>query len=245
MVSAEVERAPGAPPNPVIHVGGAARELMRALTLRFFRHIHTRRRAYTINVKGKRLLVAPGVFTPRYRGLVSLKASELLAANLRVPAGARVLDVGTGTGIQALFAAGRASHVVATDINPAAVRCAEHNARLNGARNVEVRVGDLFEPVAGMLFDFIVWLPPSFFFEPRTPAEAAFMCGPRGELLTRFCEGVGAHLAPGGRIQFSCVDRTHQFLLPLLERHGFRLRKILEVRRQPMETVRQYLATRH
>lgn len=55
MFAAEVERAPGAPSNPVIHVGGPARELMRALTLRFFRHIHTRRRAYTINVKGKRL----------------------------------------------------------------------------------------------------------------------------------------------------------------------------------------------
>lgn len=231
-------------PVPVKHVGGPARELMRALTLRFFRHIHTRRHAYTINVMGKRLRVEPGVFTPRYRGVVSLKASELLASNLKVKTGARVLDVGTGTGIQAVFAAGRASSVVATDINPAAVRCAEQNALLNGARNVEVRVGDLFEPVRGMLFDFVVWLPPSFFHEPRTHAEAAFMCGPRGELLTRFCEGVGEHLAPGGVIQFSCVDRTHQFLLPLLERNGFRLERILEVRRFPMETVRQYLATR-
>jgi hypothetical protein len=95
-----------------------------------------------------------------------------------------------------------------------------------------------------MLFDFVVWLPPSFFYEPRTHAEAAFMCGPSGELLTRFCEGVGQHLAPGGVVQFSCVDRTHQFLLPLLERNGFHLERILEVRRLPMETVRQYLARR-
>lgn len=243
MSTSTAELAPG-DPAPVIHVGGPARELMRALTLRFFRYIHTRRAAYTINVMGKRLSVAPGVFTPRYRGLISLKASELLAANLRVPAGARVLDVGTGTGIQGIFAAGRASHVVATDINPEAVRCARLNARLNGVRNLEARCGDLFEPVRGERFDFVVWLPPSFFFEPRTPAEWAFMCGRDGGLLRRFCEGVGDHLAPGGVIQFSCIDRTHQFLLPLLDREGFRLEQILEVRRLPMETVRQYLATR-
>lgn len=74
--------------------------------------------------------------------------------------GARVLDVGTGSGVQALLAARHASHVVATDINPRALAFTELNAALNGFENVEVRLGSLFEAVAGERFDLITCNPP-------------------------------------------------------------------------------------
>ena len=44
---------------------------------------------------------------------------------------ADVLDLGTGSGVCAVFAARHARRVVAVDINRAAVRCADLNAQLN------------------------------------------------------------------------------------------------------------------
>jgi methylase of polypeptide subunit release factors len=67
----------------------------------------------------------------------------------------RALDVGTGSGVLALFAARHAREVVATDVNPRALAYAELNAALNGITNLECRFGSLFEPVAGETFDLI------------------------------------------------------------------------------------------
>lgn len=227
------------------HVGNPAREVMRKLTLIFFRYIHSRETSYKITVGHRSFVVAPGVFTPSYRGIINTKASELLAMNLKVPTGARVLDMGTGIGIQGIFASERASTVVAVDINPQAVKCATGNAYLNGVSNMEVRCGDLFEPVARERFDFIVWLPPAFFIEPRNISEWAFACGRRGEVLARFCHRVGNHLSRDGVLQFSCVDRTRQFVLQHLQYNGFRTELIKKVTRLPMETCTQYMAWLH
>jgi methylase of polypeptide subunit release factors len=72
----------------------------------------------------------------------------------------RALDVGTGSGVHALLAARHAKHVVATDVNPRALAFTELNAALNGLRNIEVREGSLFEPVAGETFDLIACNAP-------------------------------------------------------------------------------------
>ena len=77
---------------------------------------------------------------------------------LPIPAKA-VLDVGTGCGVHAIRAAGRAGHVIATDLNPRALRFAQFNAALNGVANVEFRLGDVWEPVRGDRFDQIVANP--------------------------------------------------------------------------------------
>jgi len=74
--------------------------------------------------------------------------------------GERALDLGTGSGVQALWAARHAARVVGTDTNARALNFAELNARLNGVRNVEFRQGSLYEPVAGESFDLIVANPP-------------------------------------------------------------------------------------
>ena len=77
---------------------------------------------------GLPLVVLPGVLNPalfRSSGVV-LEALDGGA----VPAGATVLDLGTGSGVLAVAAARSARSVVAVDINPAAVRCARINALL-------------------------------------------------------------------------------------------------------------------
>jgi len=82
------------------------------------------------------------------------------------------LDLGTGNGIQALAAAAHSDKVVATDLNRRAAAFAMFNARLNGIENVEFRVGNTFEPVAGLKFDLIVSNPPFFV----TPSSQFLFC---------------------------------------------------------------------
>ena len=72
----------------------------------------------------------------------------------------RALDVGTGSGAQALLAARHTDHVIATDVNPRATAFTALNAALNGIDNIEVRVGSLFEPVKGETFDLITCNAP-------------------------------------------------------------------------------------
>src|SRR6516164_938345 len=80
-------------------------------------------------VAGLPILVTPSVFNPKV-----LRTGAFLATHLderRVCAYAEVLDMGTGSGVCALFAARHARRVVAVDINAAAVRCAGINAQVN------------------------------------------------------------------------------------------------------------------
>ncbi|NLA09036.1 MAG: methyltransferase [Microbacteriaceae bacterium] len=117
---------------------------------------------------------------------------------------ARVLDLGTGCGIQALHARRHAAHVVATDISPRALWFTEFNAALNGVTGIETRLGSMFEPVAGERFDRVVSNPP-FVITPRTEGVPAYEYrdgGMEGDaIVASFVEGVGAHLEPGGTAQ--------------------------------------------
>jgi methylase of polypeptide subunit release factors len=110
---------------------------------------------------------------------------------------ARALDVGTGSGMQALLAAGHAEHVVATDVNPRALAFTALNAALNGLENVETRQGSLFEPVAGETFDLVTCNAP-FVVSP----ESRFVYRDGGfnadELSERVVRGAIRHLADDG-----------------------------------------------
>jgi methylase of polypeptide subunit release factors len=77
------------------------------------------------------------------------------------------LDVGTGSGYQALHAATVADRVVGVDVNARALQFSQFNAALNGLENVELREGSLFEPVAGERFGLIVCNPP-YVISPET-----------------------------------------------------------------------------
>jgi protein-L-isoaspartate O-methyltransferase len=70
------------------------------------------------------------------------------------------LDIGTGSGVQALWLARHSERVVAVDVNRRALNLAAFNARLNGITNIEFREGSLFDPVAGERFDLIVCNAP-------------------------------------------------------------------------------------
>jgi SAM-dependent methyltransferase len=124
----------------------------------------------------------------------------LARATVRRPVHAS-LDLCTGSGIHALLAALHSERVLAVDINPRAARCAGFNASISGADNIEVAIGDLYEPVsAGERFDLITANPP---FVSSPVNEMMFRDGGRsGEAIQeRIVRGLPQHLAPGGIAQ--------------------------------------------
>lgn len=222
------------------------RWLLRKTTLYVFEYVHTRPGTREVMILGRPFVVYPGVYNPYYSRLLWFPSSEHLARHLTPAPDDKVLDMGTGIGVQAVFAALQARRVVATDINPVAVRCAAHNVELNGVANVvEVCHGNLFAPVKGERFDLIVWLPSSFFADPVETYQYSWMCGAQGEELDRFCCELDTHLCPGGRLQVSCVDRNREFILSRLEEHDFCWQMVgTPLRRFPLETVTLYEAWR-
>jgi len=113
------------------------------------------------------------------------------------PRARRALDVGTGNGAHALFAARHADRVVATDVNPRAVAFAAIGAALNRLENVETRVGSLFEPVAGETFDLVTCNAP-YVVSPERRWQYRD-AGARGDAFSEaVVRAAVAHLADGG-----------------------------------------------
>ncbi len=146
-------------------------------------------------VNGTRIIVLPGVFDG-----VRLRTGAFLASVLDArtcPAGARVLDLGTGSGLGAVVAARCGARVIATDVNPDAARCAQVNALAHHLeQQIETRVGDLFEPVPGERFDLILFNPPYYRGQPGDLADHAWRSP---DVFDRFLRELSPHLAPGGR----------------------------------------------
>ncbi|WIE77239.1 methyltransferase [Curtobacterium sp. MCSS17_007] len=116
----------------------------------------------------------------------------------------RVLDLGTGCGIQAMHARRFAEQVVATDISRRALDIARFNAHLNGIDGIEFRLGSLYEPVAGERFDRIVSNPP-FVITPRRDDVPSYEYRDGGmvgdALVETVLRGLADHLEPGGTAQ--------------------------------------------
>jgi len=146
------------------------------------------------HVYGIPFVVTPSVFNPKVP-----RTGEFFAAQIDsrlVHRDAAVLDMGTGSGVCAIFAAQHAQHVVAVDINPAAVRCAAINTLLNNLdHKIDVRHGDLFAPVRGERFDLVLFNPPFVRGTPRDHRDRAWRSN---DVAERFAAGLRAHLKPGG-----------------------------------------------
>lgn len=159
---------------------------------------------YDCEVRGRvgpvRLFRLPGVHRP-------LGDTWMLADALRRESvdGARVIDLCSGTGALAISAArAGAASVIAVDLTLRATITAWINARLHRTK-VRVRRGDLFAPLEGETFDFIVSNPPYIPAEtdhlPRRGSRVPLDAGRDGRaLLDRICREAPAHLRPSGVI---------------------------------------------
>ena len=138
--------------------------------------------------------------------------SFLLEKAVKEYASGRVLDMGTGTGIQARAAKAKGLQVVACDIDPEALAAARKS---KGIRFVQ---SDLFSSISGK-FDTIVFNPP--YLPDADPPDIALDGGPTGmELLGRFLTEAKDYLTNNGQILFvqssiTGIGRTKQKLIEL------------------------------
>ena len=137
---------------------------------------------------------------------VPAEDSYLLAENLEVENGKSVLEIGTGSGIVAMYASKLTDKVTATDINFDAIQLAESNFKANNIDNVELLFGNLFEPVKDRKFDVILFNTPYLPTEEGEVIEDnlnyAFDGGLNGrKVIVLFLNEVKNHLNDGGIVQ--------------------------------------------
>lgn len=209
--------------------------LAQSLACRFVRLIQ-RHGPHRVRVAGRWFTVTDRVFNPRFFG-----TSAWMAAHLDVRRGEDVLDVGTGSGIQAIVAAAAARRVVAIDINPDAVACARANAARNGAANLMVLQGDLFAPLGELedaRFDRILFTPPYMEGQPRDAFLDRALYDPGQQLASRFLAEASRFLREGGvvRMLYSSIA-DHRRVLGLVSDHGWSVEHVAR-RRALLETYR-------
>lgn len=171
-----------------------------------------------VRIAGKNLLILPGMFAPFW-------GDSILLANMvkkETRKGDTVLDLGTGTGIQGVFAANKASLVILSDINPKAIKCAKLNIKsLRLENKIKVLKSDLFSNIKSK-FDLIIFNPPFRWFKPRDILE-------RGELdenyktLNKFFKEVRMHLNKSGKILLVFSDTGDlKYLQYLIKKNKFK-----------------------
>ncbi len=140
--------------------------------------------------------------------VMGITASSMALANFTVRRPFRAtLDLGTGSGIQALLAAAHSQQTCGTDRSARSIEFARFNAALNYISNCEYLAGDTFEPVHGREFDLVVSNPP-FAITP----SLRYMYRDSGTELDSFCQKlvqqVPGFLAEDGIFQM-CCDWAH------------------------------------
>jgi 16S rRNA (guanine1207-N2)-methyltransferase len=123
------------------------------------------------------------------------RGTELLLEAIELGPCESILDLGCGYGALGIVAArlSEEGRVILTDVNERAVALARANVAANGIRNAEVRLGDLYAPVADVFFDHILCNPP-------------IRAG--REVVDRIIAEAPAHLLEGGHLWI--VVRTRQ-----------------------------------
>jgi len=161
-------------------------------------------------LRGVRFLCDPRALVPR-SPIAELLDSEALEPWLGEDGAVReVLDLCTGAGSLAIFAARRypQARVTATDVSADALELAAENLALHGLSDrITLRQGDLWAPVPARRYDLIVCNPPYVNMqsmaalpdEYRSEPHAALAGGEDGmDLVRRILEQAASHLSPTG-----------------------------------------------
>lgn len=112
-----------------------------------------------------------------------------------LPEPARVLDLGTGPGTQAIELARRGYRVIGTDVSHSAIREATSRAARSGVK-VDFRVDDVRSTALTERFDLVIDRGCFHVFEPHLrPAHA---------------ETIAAWLEPGGLLFLKCFSHLQQ-----------------------------------
>ena len=141
-----------------------------------------------------------GVFAPTRHEYVQLLLDAPLPASYDV-----AYDIGTGTGLLAIVLAQRGvKQVIATDLNPRALACANENFTRLELTNVQLQQADLY-PTDAPLANLIVCNPPWLPAKPSSPLEYA-VYDANSAMLRGVLQGAKAHLTEQGEVWLILSD---------------------------------------
>ncbi len=192
-----------------------------------------RKNGVEITILNARIHPHYGVFAPirsEYIGLVHEAPLPQAIATKSL-----AFDIGTGTGVLAAVLARRGvKHIIATDQDPRALKCARENlTRLGLTAQVDVVQADLFPEGRAPL---IVCNPPWIPARPSSPLEYAVF-DPDSRMLRGFLNGLAAHLEPQGEGWLILSDlaehlglRTREELLALIDASGLKVLGKIDVK---------------
>jgi methylase of polypeptide subunit release factors len=160
-------------------------------------------------------------------------ASQLLARffhqNKSLYQNKSVLEVGTGSGILAMVMAKHgAKSVIATDIMEACVKNTQENAeRLHLSHIIDVRKGDLFEPIKEERFDLIFFHLPYLCDAPNKESGLEVAIMDDGGIIRRFLTDVKTYLKPEAKLLLPFSERSGEGNHPQThaENYGFAIKR--------------------
>lgn len=154
---------------------GALRNLIKTLTHPFLvkgaNYYYRKPRPY--RYKGIKVQVHPEVFPPHLTISTKIFLDYIAFFHFKQK---KVLELGCGCGIIALYAKKKEAIVTATDINKTALSYLEKAALANNLP-VECVYSDLFDNLKGRAFDFIIINPPYYPKHPENIKQQAWFCG--------------------------------------------------------------------
>lgn len=188
--------------------------------------LHYIRREQRYRFENLTLIIPPGVFHPGIFFSTPVFLQFLKNIDFQRK---KVLDVGAGSGVLALFAARQGAEVTALDINLLAVETVSRNAAANGL-TLQVLQSDLFDQLPVQTFDYLLINPPYYPRIPANDAERAFFAGENLEYFEKLFRQMQAYLHGQSRVwmilsedcdleKIQAAARLFHFdLLPVFER---------------------------
>lgn len=160
--------------------------------------------------------------------------SFLLQKYVKKYAKGKVLDMGTGSGIQAETALKNTKEVLAVDINQ---ECVDFVKK----KGINCIQSDLFQNIKGK-FDLIIFNPPYLPEDKREPEDSKLMTtgGKKGyEILEKFLKETKNYLEENGRI-LTIISTLTGDVENLFNKEGYKFR-LLETQKLFFEELKVYL----
>jgi release factor glutamine methyltransferase len=138
-----------------------------------------------------------------------------------------VLDVGTGSGIQAKAAAEKADFVIGVDINQKSLDFCSKNIKSDKIKFLKSDLFSIFENRRNKKFDTIIFNPP-YLPEDKNCKDAALDGGKKGyEIIERFLSEAKRFLAEDGLILLVFSSFTDKGRIDkLIQKNGFRAEEL-------------------